>query len=1429
MKTRFLFTLFLILPLLLVNIMKAEADKPAFKDGDTLELFSDIPHNKTAGMMPGCMMQEPEIVRCRLVEVQFDFLTNGKSSLSLNLFDGISLQATNTRFEWRMEDSYTWFGRIPGEALGTVILSVVDGDLAGHIALPGGIFEIRPLGGGVHGIYEIDQSAFSDDAPPIHEIAPDGNESPPAVLADDGSIIDVMVLYTQDVTAAVGNIDAMIQLAIDQTNTSYENSGINQRIRLVHAKEVIYTETGNLHTDLGYLTGTSDRVIDHVHGMRNNYGADLVSLWVENRGDLYGCGHMMTTVSHDFEDRAFSVVATAGATSLYIFGHETGHNMGAHHDHYAASEDGAYNYSHGYVYLPVRWRTIMAYNQECRDNGFSCTRLPHWSNPDVNIVGVPTGVPAGQTDPSDNRLTLNNTAYTVANFRVSECSTGCLIRSTCYGDGELKTGNECLICDPFRSYDSWSIRDKKEFPVASFDGDSWLVVWQDCSRGISDVIANRVDLSGNVFHPAGLPVAKDSWIQTSPTVAAGGGEWLVVWQDDRNAGVTGTDLYGQRVNDDGSWAGNHFAVSTGWGTQWHPDVAFGSGSWLSVWYGYDENVYGQRMNADGSSVGGILPIAGDGWWQVSPAVSAGDATWLVVWQDDRNAGGSTGTDLYGQRINFDGSWAGNHISVSTAWGTQWYPDIAFGSGSWLVVWQNYDENVYGQRVSANGSILGSTLPIAGDGWWQVSPAVAAGDATWLVVWQDDRDAGVTGTDLYGQRINFDGSWAGNHFAVSSAWGTQQMADVAHGDGMWLVVWTNYPGDIFGQRVTENGSLLGDDFLISIDSCPDCEIDGVCYATGQDNPENVCQYCNPSWYTNSWSSRSSSTSCNTLYCKENQYCSAGSCTGGTDRDCSDGLFCTEDSCNESNNQCVNDPAPMAGIVCRNAISLCDPEEVCDGTSTTCPTDQFLPSGTSCEDGDWCNGAEVCADEGACQTGTAPDCNDNVACTDDTCDEVGDACVNQTNDDNCDNGLWCDGAETCDLAFGCLDGSDVDCNDNVGCTNDSCNEADDFCDHTSNDIHCDNGLWCDGNETCDLLNDCQAGTAPDCNDNVTCTTDSCNETTDACENPPNDALCADALWCNGDEVCIPIRGCEPGPPRNCSSHADDCNWGECDETTDQCYSEPKGPESCDDGLFCTVDDQCAAGVCLGDPNPCDDAVGCTDDSCDEVGDACVNQTNDANCDDGDWCDGAETCDAINDCQVGVDPCDPVTEICNETDDICEVAGPVYLTITARLHGSWNGTAHTCESLVQIDLYDESLDLVDSFFDITFSVAGTAQVDMVAEGVPPGSYYVVLRHLNHIDLMTAAPVSWDGATAITVDLTNPANVECGTSTMYEWSPGVWTMPAGDIDPDSRVALSDFNYLRSHWTETDSACDLDCDGFCRLGDFNKLRQTWNTQGCAP
>ena len=76
---------------------------------------------------------------------------------------------------------------------------------------------------------------------------------------------------------------------------------------------------------------------------------------------------------------------------------------------------------------------------------------------------------------------------------------------------------------------------------------------------------------------------------------------------------------------------------------------------------------------------------------------------------------------------------------------------------------------------------------------------------------------------------------------------------------------------------------------------------------------------------------------------------------------------------------------------------------------------------CNDGNTCT-TDICV-TGTCQrtNNTAP-CNDGVACTADSCNEATDSCDYVPGNALCDDGLYCNGAETC-TATGCAAGAPV----------------------------------------------------------------------------------------------------------------------------------------------------------------------------------------------------------------------------------------------------------------------------------------------------------------------------------------------------------------------------------------------------------------------
>ena len=165
----------------------------------------------------------------------------------------------------------------------------------------------------------------------------------------------------------------------------------------------------------------------------------------------------------------------------------------------------------------------------------------------------------------------------------------------------------------------------------------------------------------------------------------------------------------------------------------------------------------------------------------------------------------------------------------------------------------------------------------------------------------------------------------------------------------------------------------------------------------------------------------------------------------------------------------------------------------------PQPSLCKNDKDCDDGLYCNGDETCdKGTGLCVAGITPDCNDKVACTVDSCDENLKSCLwdfsacGCVQDSDCDDGLFCNGAETCDkITNTCVGGISVIVDDSISCTVDVCDETTKKITHTEDDTLCDNGLFCDGKETCNILSDCQAGTLVICDDKEACTLDSCTE--------------------------------------------------------------------------------------------------------------------------------------------------------------------------------------------------------------------------------------------------------------------------------------------------------------------------------------------------
>jgi hypothetical protein len=425
-------------------------------------------------------LPQREVVRMRLARVnvrELEAATLGhpralgrQPDVRLELFPGEFVVAVFDRFDLAPAGTTVWVGHVENEPESHVTLVYGDDLLTASIAARRGTYEIRPTGEEpgadpegrtrVHAIREVDVSALPPEAEPIVPslTAAELAAGAPTTDVPGAATIDVMVLYSPLARAYAGGtaaIEQRIALGVSETNASYLNSGVDQQVRLVHAAPVEFVESSLFSANLTALrSGTGS--LNGVSALRSRYGADLVQLLVRPPSpDACGIAYVMTTVSTAFAPFGFSVVDAGCVSPNYTMAHEWGHNMGAQHDWFMSSATLPYTYAHGYVNPATghRWRTVMAYNDLCSSQGFTCRRLLAWANASAffnpfcadggfacrtnlwflpgEAMGVPpgtratcrTGNAADTRCDADDRLALNNTGATVAAFSPTAVTT----------------------------------------------------------------------------------------------------------------------------------------------------------------------------------------------------------------------------------------------------------------------------------------------------------------------------------------------------------------------------------------------------------------------------------------------------------------------------------------------------------------------------------------------------------------------------------------------------------------------------------------------------------------------------------------------------------------------------------------------------------------------------------------------------------------------------------------------------------------------------------------------------------------------------------------------------------------------------------------------------------------------------------------------
>jgi hypothetical protein len=215
---------------------------------------------------------------------------------------------------------------------------------------------------------------------------------------------------------------------------------------------------------------------------------------------------------------------------------------------------------------------------------------------------------------------------------------------------------------------------------------------------------------------------------------------------------------------------------------------------------------------------------------------------------------------------------------------------------------------------------------------------------------------------------------------------------------------------------------------------------------------------------------------------------------------------------------------------------------------------------------------------------------------------------------------------------------DCNDNNGCTTDTCSSAN-VCEHTPKVI----------------------------DDQIACTTDACDPTTGNVTHTPVNTVCeVDGKTCTV-ATCSATTGCSETPTANVCDDGATCSTDRCDPTANGADATTGcvytlNDTACADAVACTAN-TCSPTAVASDPTTgclvvvdngaCDDGVACTSDTCD-MATGCSHQANNSVCEvDGKSCTVA-TCNVTTGCSET-----ETDSLCNDnatcTTDSCSSVGP------------------------------------------------------------------------------------------------------------------------------------------------------------------------------
>jgi hypothetical protein len=343
-------------------------------------------------------------------------------------------------------------------------------------------------------------------------------------------------------------------------------------------------------------------------------------------------------------------------------------------------------------------------------------------------------------------------------------------------------------------------------PSIAYDGSNYLIVWQEYVAGNYDIYGSIIGANGSGQLPA-FRISTRTESEVAPKVAYTGFRYLVVWQDQFGGSSSNDyDVRGQLLDTLGATVNGEIAIATPTSRQEVPVVAAGSGQFLVAWQdnraGYYE-IWAQRINTGGAKVSGNFDVTdprnGNSFSHTAPDLAWNGTLFLAVWQ--QKFGPISGSGRYIDSIGVRPVYADGTLGAPTSNTLTldpihaFDPAVASDGSSFFCVWEQ-GSDIYGSRVDLNGVwYTGDDFPISTAKDAQDDPAITYSGDSYLVAWRDRRDyPQYSDRDIYAARVSPGGLVADSTGIPVSRFATEEYAAALAPapNGKWGVTYVSGP-------------------------------------------------------------------------------------------------------------------------------------------------------------------------------------------------------------------------------------------------------------------------------------------------------------------------------------------------------------------------------------------------------------------------------------------------------------------------------------------------------------------------------------------------------------------------------------------------------------------------------------------------------------